>query len=72
MERTSNIGVTTRAFLIENFDMQVTVIRVALLLACGVCQIAHADNWQPLTGAATLQAFVSGATAEIQNQTWSL
>lgn len=37
-----------------------------LLLACAVTPATYADNWQPLTGASTLQEFVSGATAEIQ------
>ena len=36
------------------------------LFACVASPLAYADNWQPLTGADTLQKFVSGATAEIE------
>ncbi len=36
------------------------------LFACVASTPAYADNWQPLTGADTLQKFVSGATAEIE------
>ena len=37
-----------------------------LLITCVLSPQAIADNWQPLTGADTLQEFVSGATAEIE------
>ena len=37
-----------------------------LTMACVVSAQAVADDWQPLTGADTLQSLVSGATAEIQ------
>jgi len=37
-----------------------------LLIAFALSPLANADNWQPLTGADTLQQFVSGATAEIE------
>jgi len=40
--------------------------KISVLLAFSVCQFVHADNWQPLTGSANLEALVSGATAEIQ------
>ncbi len=43
-----------------------TVKVLLLLTACLASQIALADNWQPLTGAERLQAFVSGATVDIQ------
>ena len=46
--------------------MRDTLIPAVLLLACGVCPAVHADNWQALAGAARLEQFVSGATAEIQ------
>ena len=36
------------------------------LFACMASPLAYADNWQPLTGADTLQKLVSGATAEIE------
>lgn len=39
--------------------------KLGLLMSFTVAQSALADNWQPLTGANTLQEFVSGATAEI-------
>ena len=39
-----------------------------LLIAFALSPLANADNWQPLTGADTLQQFVSGATAEIELQ----
>jgi len=42
--------------------------KVGVLLVFSVCQIGHADNWQPLTGSANLRALVSGATAEIELQ----
>jgi len=37
-----------------------------LLIACAVAPLSHAANWQPLSGASTLQEFVSGATVEIE------
>ncbi|MGB5281589.1 MAG: hypothetical protein WBM38_08235 [Arenicellales bacterium] len=37
----------------------------AFLFACVASPLTYADNWQPLTGADTLQKLVSGATAEI-------
>ena len=37
-----------------------------LLIACTVSPASYAENWQPLTGASTLQDLVSGATAEIE------
>lgn len=37
-----------------------------ILLACVASTLAHADDWRPVTGADTLQKFVSGATAEIE------
>lgn len=37
-----------------------------ILFVCMASPSAYADNWQPLTGADTLQKFVSGATAEIE------
>jgi len=36
-----------------------------MLVAFSVCQVVHADKWQPLTGSANLRALVTGATAEI-------
>jgi len=36
------------------------------LFTCLAPPLAYADNWRPLTGADTLQKFVSGATAEIE------
>ena len=39
---------------------------IAVLIACVTSSLAYADNWQSLTGADTLQQFVSGATAEIE------
>ena len=36
------------------------------LFAPGASTLAYADNWQPLTGADTLQALIAGATAEIE------
>jgi len=42
------------------------LIATALLIGCVASPLAYADNWQPLTGADTLQQFVSGATAEIE------
>ena len=42
------------------------IIVGTFLLVCAVLPLAYADNWQPLTGAGTLQQFVSGATAEIE------
>ena len=39
---------------------------IALIIVCMTPPLACADNWQPLTGADTLQQFVSGATAEIE------
>ncbi len=44
------------------------VIVAAVLTLCAISPAASADNWQPLTGASTLQEFVSGATAEIELQ----
>ena len=37
-----------------------------ILFACMTSSLAYAENWQPLTGAETLQKLVSGATAEIE------
>ena len=42
------------------------IITATLLIGCAVSSLAYADNWQPLTGADTLQQLVSGATAEIE------
>jgi hypothetical protein len=36
------------------------------LFALVASTLAYADNWQPLTGADTLQALIAGATAEIE------
>lgn len=47
-------------------SMMHRVTHATLLFACAVSPAAFADNSQPLTGASTLQEFVSGATAEIQ------
>jgi len=38
----------------------------AFLITFALSPQAYAENWQPLTGADTLQQFVSGATAEIE------
>ena len=43
-------------------------IFTTLLIAIAIFPQANADNWQPMTGADTLQEFVSGATAEIELQ----
>ena len=42
------------------------IITATLLIGCAASSLAYADNWQPLTGADTLQQLVSGATAEIE------
>ena len=39
---------------------------LALIIVSMTPPLTYADNWQPLTGADTLQQFVSGATAEIE------
>ena len=41
-------------------------IFTTLLITFALSPLAYADNWQPLTGADTLQEFVSGATSEIE------
>jgi len=41
-------------------------IFTTLLITFTLSPLAYADNWQPLTGADTLQEFVSGATSEIE------
>jgi hypothetical protein len=40
----------------------------ALLISFALSPLVNADNWQPMTGADTLQQLVSGATAEIELQ----
>ena len=37
-----------------------------LLITFALSPQANADNWQPMTGADTLQQLISGATAEIE------
>ena len=39
------------------------LIHTTLLLAYVICPVAYADNRQPMTGASTLRAFVSGPFA---------
>ena len=43
----------------------IAFLAVALLLSLTTTPLLQADDWQPLTGADTLQGFVSGATVEI-------
>jgi len=43
-------------------------IFTTLLISIAIFPQANADNWQPMTGADTLQQLVSGATAEIELQ----
>jgi len=42
------------------------IIRAGLFSLCSVCLLAKAESWEPLSGASTLNDFVSGGTAEIQ------
>ena len=44
------------------------LVFTVLLITPVLCAQASADNWQPMTGADTLQELVSGATAEIELQ----
>ena len=45
-----------------------TVAVLCIVLASTASAATDTGDWQPMTGAATLQKFVAGATAEIQLQ----
>jgi hypothetical protein len=52
-----------------NYSTEVIAMKFLGYIIVGVFSVVpltHADNWQPLTGADTLQKLVSGATAEIE------